>query len=130
MTSAKGYAWFSGHTPYAAWVRLRIEEMKREYIRTTFYGGQAYSNPERESDPYTLPDLEVFHIDEAFVASLGWDDDMPTEDMNYHDSDGEYLGDGWYYWYCLPGCLPDSTAFGPYTTPALALIDAREDIIW
>lgn len=33
---------------------------------------------------------------------------------------------GWYYWTCLPGCLPDSTAFGPYASP-LACLRAAYD---
>lgn len=28
---------------------------------------------------------------------------------------------GWYYWTCLPGCLPDSEPFGPYRTPFATL---------
>jgi hypothetical protein len=38
---------------------------------------QGYSDPEREDDPYALPDIEVFRL------AIG----------------------GWFYWYCLPGCL-------------------------
>ena len=33
---------------------------------------------------------------------------------------------GWYYWYCFPGCLPESSARGPYPTEQDA-IDAVED---
>jgi hypothetical protein len=32
---------------------------------------------------------------------------------------------GWFYWYCQPGCLPDSDAMGPFATRAEALDDAR-----
>lgn len=28
---------------------------------------------------------------------------------------------GWYFWTCLPGCMPDSDPFGPYGTPLAAL---------
>jgi hypothetical protein len=31
---------------------------------------------------------------------------------------------GWHYWCCLPGCLPDSSAFGPFTSERAALRDA------
>lgn len=34
--------------------------------------------------------------------------------------------EGWYYWCCLPGCLPDSDASGPYATEEAALDAARE----
>lgn len=56
-----------------------------------------YSDPRRASDPYALPDLEV------------WED-----------------SDGWYYWFCFPGCLPDSEEYGPFSTREEALDDAQD----
>jgi hypothetical protein len=32
----------------------------------------------------------------------------------------------WFYWYCLPGCLPDSDESGPFDTEQAALDDAEE----
>ncbi len=26
----------------------------------------------------------------------------------------EGIKGGWFYWYCVPGCLPDSDPYGPY----------------
>lgn len=37
---------------------------------------------------------------------------------------------GWYWWNCLPGCLPDSDAFGPFDTEREAIDAAREDYGW
>ena len=34
---------------------------------------------------------------------------------------------GWFYWTCFPGCLPDSDAFGPFKSAALAEQDARDN---
>ena len=34
---------------------------------------------------------------------------------------------GWYYWYCQPGCLPDSDAIGPFPTDTEAFADAEEN---
>lgn len=49
-------------------------------------------------------------------------DDYPiTED------DGSPVEPGWYYWYCQPGCLPDSEAFGPFPTAREARESARDD---
>lgn len=31
---------------------------------------------------------------------------------------------GWFYWFCMPGCLPDSEPFGPFDTEHEALTDA------
>jgi len=60
---------------------------------------QHYSDSSREDDPYALPDVEVFRSDDYGDPS---------------DDNIEPLESGWYYWYCFPGCLPDSDAYGPY----------------
>jgi len=67
---------------------------------------QHYSDPSRESDPYALPDLEIF-----------WQDGL--EDI--------YEGSGYYYWFCFTGCLPDSAPVGPFDTRDEALAHAREN---
>lgn len=54
-----------------------------------------YSNPSRESDTYSLPDVEIFEVGE---------------------NEREDTAPGWYYWFCFPGCMPDSDPFGPYET--------------
>ena len=43
------------------------------------------------------------------------------------DVDGNPLGQGWYYWYCVPGCLPDSEPFGPYESYAKAELAAYSE---
>jgi hypothetical protein len=72
---------------------------------------QFYSDPSRESDPTALPNCEVFYADDLT------------------DDEGEPLEAGWYYWYCFPGCLPDSEAIGPFETRAAAMQDARDNAI-
>lgn len=71
---------------------------------------QHYSDPDRESDPHALPDIETFHFD-------GCDPSDPI--MAGH------VEPGWYWWACFPGCIPDSDPHGPFETEALALADAR-----
>jgi hypothetical protein len=68
---------------------------------------QAYSNPDREDDPYALPDVEVFYAD------------------NITNEEGKPLEAGWYWWACFPGCLPDGDPSGPFATEAEALADAE-----
>jgi hypothetical protein len=69
---------------------------------------QAYSSPERESDPHTLPDIEIF-----FANKGEWQDKNGPNDAGY-------------YWQsCFPGCLPDSDPIGPFETEAEALADAQ-----
>lgn len=79
---------------------------------------QAYSDPSRENDPHALPDLDVFFMSARNIAAV-------FEDNGGHET--EYTEPGWYYCYALPGCLPDSEAFGPFATEAEALADARDN---
>ncbi len=77
---------------------------------------QAYSDPERRSDPYSLPDVEVFYMSAEDIREAGWE-----------DGDGDPLGAGWYWWTCLPGCMPDGDPDGPYSTEEEAT-EAAQDI--
>lgn len=70
-----------------------------------------YSDPSRESDTWSLPNLEVFYAEAGELEYAGQEE--PSEA-------------GWYYWFCLPGCMPDSDPFGPFKSEDEALADARE----
>ena len=65
-----------------------------------------YSDPARANDPHALPDVEVCYVTAAesieFVSHTGW-----------------------YYWFCFPGCLPDSDLIGPFETEAAAVAAAQ-----
>lgn len=76
-----------------------------------------YFDPEQERSRWSLPDIEVFHHDGTYTTG-----DVFSPDYN----DGEALPAGWYYWYCLPGCLPDSDPMGPYDTEEAALEAAQD----
>lgn len=67
-----------------------------------------YSDPGRALDPHALPDVEVFYATAAECIEFG-------------------TGAGWYYWFCFPGCLPDSDPIGPFETEASAVAAAQED---
>lgn len=43
------------------------------------------------------------------------------------DQDGNPLAAGWYYWYCVPGCLPDSEPFGGYLSQQAAVLAAYSE---
>jgi hypothetical protein len=62
--------------------------------------GQEYSDPTRASDPHALPNIEVFYQEEGDIETEG----------------GETLPEGWYWWSCFPGCLPDGDPIGPFET--------------
>jgi hypothetical protein len=63
----------------------------------------------RALDPLALPDIEVF-----------WHDGGELIEGE------EPAGRGWYWWACLPGCLPDSDPHGPFATEAEALASAQD----
>ena len=74
---------------------------------------QVYSNPERENDEYALPNVEVFYHD-------------ARNDKGTHEWSGHRSMNGWYWWPCFPGCLPDSDPIGPFATEEEAIADAQE----
>lgn len=104
---------------------------------------QGYSNPERETDPHALPDIETFELTAHEVAER--DEDMMWEYMkrreyrlaSMNSKVREKMLDamvqengiegGWFYWYCFPGCLPDSQAIGPFKSCKEALNAAQEE---
>lgn len=70
-----------------------------------------YSVKSREEEPTALPDAEVFYIGKNKMQ----------------DEEGAYLESGYYYWYCLPGCLPDSCPIGPFKTIQDTINACREE---
>lgn len=82
-----------------------------------------YSDPERASNTYALPDVEVFYRTAAAIAS----DVAVYGGDTWTNGDGEPLGAGWYYWYCFPGCMPGSDPIGPFASENEALEDARDN---
>ena len=101
---------------------------------------QAYSNPKRESDPHSLPDIEVFELtaEEAVQQDedLMWEASKKFPFMHMNSRDQQKAIDwaieengttgGWFWWSCFPGCLPDGCANGPFKTRAEALADAQD----
>lgn len=75
-----------------------------------------YSNPELENPthyPHTPPDVETFYVSDSEGAMM----DIVT---------GECLEKGWYFWFCLPGCLPDSEPYGSFVSEEQAIHACRE----
>jgi hypothetical protein len=82
------------------------------------------------SDPSALPDVEVFQLTAAEVAELDEDTlfeysrkhEFRLASMNSRVRDAMIdaivadlgIDGGWFYWYCFPGCMPESRPFGPY----------------
>jgi len=98
---------------------------------------QYYSDPERESDPHALPDIEVWRAQVMHCVDCGAEAPDPGDDSARKSvlcPDEGCLGVlaaevprkwGWWWWYCLPGCLPDGPPVGPFELEEQALADAR-----
>ena len=90
---------------------------------------QHYSDPSRESDPHALPDVETFEATWAMcpecdrlLISEGLCAQFACPDCKGQPI-AKKLGKGWFYWFCFPGCLPDSEPSGPFATEAEALAE-------
>jgi len=103
---------------------------------------QHYSDPERERDTWSLPDVETFQLTAHEVAETMEDEiyqglkQFPLATMNSREREKlldwiveEYsVRGGWFYWFCFPGCMPEGPAMGPYKTQAAALKAARAEV--
>ena len=101
---------------------------------------QHYTDPKRASDAWSLPDLEVWQDSAAEVDCMrgcglftvpyatvqGGEVECPSCGRQSARRTATRARSAWWYWFCLPGCMPDSEPFGPFATEAEALDDARE----
>jgi hypothetical protein len=97
---------------------------------------QHYSDASRESLDTALPDVETFcdftyqceECDHVGPSCRDYYGIVNTDcgECGAKRSRVELVDAGrWYYWFCFPGCLPDSDPIGPFSTEADALADAR-----
>lgn len=54
-------------------------------------------------------------------------DELPEEDREEIQAIQRELA-GWYWWSCMPGCMPDSEATGPFDSEDEAIVNAREGL--
>ena len=90
-----------------------------------------YSEPARETDTYALPDAETFR------AGYGECQDCGTTVVTFDEraalcpdcsrGTAKTEDQGWFYWYCFPGCLPEGGPMGPYRTETAAIQAARDE---
>lgn len=104
---------------------------------------QHYSDPKRESDPYALPDVEVFQLTAREAAEM--DEDLIHDYLTRHEFrlatvntktrermfdamiEKEGIEGGWFYQYCFPGCMPESDPRGPFPSHQAAVKAMREE---
>jgi hypothetical protein len=66
---------------------------------------RAANEPLYDKDPQSGATIEIFYADLALARSFG-------------------AFCGWFWWACLPGCLPDAEPHGPFPTSYRAYRDA------
>ena len=84
-----------------------------------------------------MQEIEIFFCSFGYCpkcASLSFKYDEPTtsEAVCQDCNDGTKVPlnqTGWFYWFCQPGCLPDSEPFGPFSTAEEAEDDANYDLV-
>ena len=82
---------------------------------------------------------EVFYMDRNALEHAGilvdvqLDEGKGEQPIWYHRDDNDSLRpcdpatyEGYYWWACFPGCLPDGDLSGPYATSAEAHADANQ----
>lgn len=101
-----------------------------------------YTDPTRQADSYSLPDARVYQLTAREVVEQ--DVELIREYMRRYEYrlagfssrvsdamldkivDQEGITGGWFFDFCVPGCLPDSQPFGPYATHDEAISAARD----
>lgn len=102
-----------------------------------------YSDPSKEQDKWSLPDVEIFQLtarevaeqDEELIYEYRKRYEFRLASMNSRTCEAMFdamiedndIKGGWFYRYCLPGCLPDSSPFGPFDTYQEAKEAIREE---
>jgi hypothetical protein len=101
-----------------------------------------YSDTTKENDLHTIPDFEVFELNAHEVAEM--DEDLIRQYSRKHEYrlatmnnrtreamldaivENEGITGGYFFQFCFPGCLPESSPFGPYPTRQAAIEAARD----
>lgn len=103
---------------------------------------QYYSSAKRARDTWALPDVFTTQLTATEVAAqdeeLVWEYSKRHEfrlcHMNSRTREAmldaivaeEGVKGGWFYYFGVPGCLPDSSFFGPYRTEQAAARAGRK----
>jgi hypothetical protein len=103
---------------------------------------QFYSDPSREDDRWSLPDCRVYQLTSFEAAELMedeiWDamkkpefrlasvNSRAREDLLEWIVDEYSVSGGWFWDFCVPGCMPDSCPNGPFDTAQDAIDDCRD----
>ena len=125
MFNSPGMLSFEGVDPESrehceAWEK-HIEEMEREdfeALRSKRKDLQDQVKEGCEEYKRLAEKQEVFHLAEH---------EMENPEAEYYEDEESHLETGWYWWWCFPGCLPDSEPFGPFENNTEARNDAKRE---
>ena len=93
---------------------MRVEE---SIVHDTWEGYHSFHS---ETDDLLTGERDTYGSFEIFWADAN---DVAV----WNDSGLDYTyREGWYWWACFPGCLPDGDPSGPFATSRQALEDADE----
>lgn len=74
-----------------------------------------------------LEEARVFDSESGFHRFLDEDTGEGHGSFEVFWEEGrEEMAGGWYWWACLPGCLPDGEPAGPFASSIRAYFDAQE----
>ncbi len=65
-----------------------------------------------------LRHMDVFHVPLA---------DQTSETVYWNEDDGEPCGEGWFYWFCFGGCMPEHEPRGPFETEDAAVKEIMDN---
>lgn len=110
-------------------------ETARIWVCIVFSGdGPDDDEIEDEEEEEGMENLEIFHKDADDFSvddEETWMGERLRENLGDDPDEAEIKAEaeklaGYYFWWCFPGCMPDSDAFGPYPTSEAAMQAARE----
>lgn len=102
---------------------------------------QHYSDESRADEKYSLPDIWVTQLtareaaeqDEDLIHAWMRKPEYRLASMNSRTREAmfdamieeEGIAGGYFWAYCMPGCMPDSSFYGPFATEEEAIADMR-----
>jgi hypothetical protein len=96
---------------------------KHDYMGLTTDGIMHEATGSNHAEIFEMPASEFaqaeagsWHAEAMDAAGVDWTNPESVK------AESEALA-GWYWWTCLPGCLPDSEAMGPFKSELEAAID-------
>lgn len=73
----------------------------------------------RPEEAKSLDSRAGYHSMQLGSVEVFWNDEKNHPTFN---------GAGWYWWMCLPNCLPDTFPVGPFSSSIHAFYNALEDV--